>query len=206
MSQGISDSGNQEQVRIRLYRRLARAYPHEFRMICGDEMERLGGDAAPEIWRRYGFTGMVRLLADIAMRLPGEYLSELRQDVRYSFRRLRQAPGFTAVSVLSLAMGIGMAVMFFANIQVMILRPVPGTTDPERLATPQRPVSYAYFESYREHREIAASAMAFLAQVPFSVATRYGTINPHIFTRGREREASEGRGCEAREAWRAEAY
>jgi hypothetical protein len=31
----------------RMYGRLARAFPHEFRMICGDGLERLGQDIAP---------------------------------------------------------------------------------------------------------------------------------------------------------------
>ncbi|MEX2300088.1 MAG: hypothetical protein WD733_04070 [Bryobacterales bacterium] len=81
----------------RIYRRVARAYPHEFRMIGGDELERLGEDAAPEMWRRYGFSGLVRLLADIAMRLPAEYANELRQDVRYGVRKLRQQPRRSAL-------------------------------------------------------------------------------------------------------------
>jgi len=36
---------------LALYRRLANAYPHEFRILYGEDLERLGGDAAPEAWR-----------------------------------------------------------------------------------------------------------------------------------------------------------
>ena len=153
-----------------LYRRLARAYPHEFRMICGDEMERLGEDAAPEIWRRHGFSGLLRLVADIAMRLPAEYATELRQDVRYAARRLRQSPGFTTVAVLSLGMGIGVCVIFFAQMHTMH-QPIPGISDPGELVVVEQSASYPYFESYREQREIAKEATAFIGMVPFSIAT-----------------------------------
>jgi hypothetical protein len=38
---------------LALYRRLASAYPHEFHMRYGEDLDRLGEDAIPEIWRRY---------------------------------------------------------------------------------------------------------------------------------------------------------
>jgi len=47
-------------------------------ILYGEDLERLGDDAAPEVWRRYGVFGLVRLLADIAVRLPAEYLTEIR--------------------------------------------------------------------------------------------------------------------------------
>ena len=59
----------------RLYQRVARAFPHEFRMICGDGLERLGADIAPLVWREQGLVGMVRLFGDLALHLPLEYLS-----------------------------------------------------------------------------------------------------------------------------------
>ena len=59
----------------RLYRRLARAFPHEFRMICGDGLERLGEDIAPLVWREQGVVGLLRLFGDLALHLPLEYLS-----------------------------------------------------------------------------------------------------------------------------------
>ena len=59
----------------RLYRRLARAFPRDFRMVCGDGLERLGADIVPLVWREQGVLGLVRCFADLALRLPLEYLS-----------------------------------------------------------------------------------------------------------------------------------
>lgn len=58
-----------------IYRLAARAFPHEFRMVCGDGLERLGEDLAPILWREHGVLGLVALFADIAVRLPVEYVS-----------------------------------------------------------------------------------------------------------------------------------
>ncbi len=68
MSRWVSGCG-------RIYRRLARAFPHEFRMICGDGLERLGEDVAPLVWREQGVVGLMRLFADLALHFPLEYLS-----------------------------------------------------------------------------------------------------------------------------------
>ena len=84
-------------VCVALYRRLADAYPHEFRMLYGEDMDRLGEDAIPEVWRRYGVPGVIRLLADIAFRSachvldgdpPGRPLRIARtRQVARSYRR-----------------------------------------------------------------------------------------------------------------------
>jgi hypothetical protein len=59
----------------RAYRRIARAFPHQYRAICGDGLERLGEDVVPGVWQQHGVTGVIRLFADLAWRLPFEYLS-----------------------------------------------------------------------------------------------------------------------------------
>jgi predicted permease len=138
-------------------------------MVYGEDLDRLGEDAVPEAWRRYGVWGLVRLLADIAMRLPAEYLGEIRQDVVYAARVLAKAPGFTAVAVLSLAIGIGMCCVVFSECQAMVAPP-PGVRDPGELAAFRSLASYPYFEHYREQHRAAVSATAFLQSVPFAVA------------------------------------
>jgi hypothetical protein len=67
---------------LRLCRSLSRAYPYEFRAICGDGLERLGEDLAPIVWREQGVFGLFLLVADLALHLPVEYVSSLFNQLK----------------------------------------------------------------------------------------------------------------------------
>jgi putative ABC transport system permease protein len=54
-----------------------------------------------------------------------QWLEEFRNDVKFALRQLRRAPGFAAVAIITLALGIGANSAIFALVDATLLRPLP---------------------------------------------------------------------------------
>jgi putative ABC transport system permease protein len=53
------------------------------------------------------------------------FLDTLRQDLRYTFRTLKQNPGFTAFAILIIGLGVGASSTIFSVVNTLLLRPLP---------------------------------------------------------------------------------
>jgi predicted permease len=83
------------------------------------------------------------------------------QDVRYSLRMIAKAPGYAAIAVLTLALGIGANTTIFSWINSTLLNPIPGLASPNEVVALSLgrgtdnpfPFTYPDFESMRDGQQ-----------------------------------------------------
>ncbi|MFZ0820680.1 MAG: ABC transporter permease [Candidatus Acidiferrales bacterium] len=107
----------------------------------------------------------------IAVRWPAQMLLEFTQDVRYALRQFRRSPGFVAITILTLALGIGATAAAFSIADRAMFQPLP-YPHPEKLAAvgilvPIEPREFMFGFSYFSLRR---------EQQPFSAVTSWSGI------------------------------
>ena len=95
-------------------------------------------------------------------------MNNFAQDVRYGLRVLRKNPGFTAVAVLTLALGIGANSALFSVVNGVLMNPLPFPNPHELVALysrtgtfEQRSISYPNFLDWQKDNHSFASLAAF---------------------------------------------
>ncbi|HYL63378.1 MAG TPA: ABC transporter permease [Candidatus Methylomirabilis sp.] len=99
-----------------------------------------------------------------------EWLESLAQDIRFGLRMLRKSPGFTAVAILTLALGIGANTAIFSLMNTVMLRLLP-VQEPEQLVqvavmthgfgrSPRTSYTNPLWEEIRDRQDVFAGAFA----------------------------------------------
>jgi predicted permease len=135
-----------------------------------DYLQRGMSEAEAERLARVKFGSVVAAKESVweQRQMPG--ISSFLQDARYAARRMRRSPGFTLVTLATLALGIGLCSVIYALVNGGFLRPLPGVPEPDQLAITQTLVPYPWLEKFRDQGKGLWTAAAFMAPAPFGVA------------------------------------
>jgi hypothetical protein len=119
--------------------------------------------------REFGRTS--RLLEESRETWSFTLLDSVSQDVRLGLRALRMRPGFTAVALISLSLGIGANTAVFTLVNEAFLRPLP-VTAPEELVSLENDASHSMFPafSYPNYEDFRDRSDAFSGLIAYRFA------------------------------------
>ncbi|MSV27755.1 MAG: ABC transporter permease [Bryobacterales bacterium] len=163
-----------------VYRALLWCYPAAFRHEYGGEMQLLFAEQLDDARRRGARKDeaavWLRAARDAITVAPKEHGHVILQDVRYALRTMAGGPAFTAVAILSLALGIGANTAMFSLWNGVLRSALPLIQEPERLVMLSDPnssgvnngsedgerslLTYAEFEQLRESADVFSGLMA----------------------------------------------
>jgi len=121
---------------------------------------------------RRQFGGLDQIKEIARAQRAGVWLEQLLQDVRYATRALRKNPGFTAVVVLTLALGIGLNTVAFSFYHTLVGKPLPVRSPGEILRVSADGRRFQSPFSHDEYVDLQArlqSAAAVIATSPLQV-------------------------------------
>ena len=135
-----------------------------------DDLERAGlGRAEAERRARVEFGGREKYKEEIHQAAGGNFIGTVLQDLRYSLRVLRKAPGFTIAAVLTLALAIGANAVVFAVLNALILRPL-NVPNAESLYTIERGGYKEQATSYPDYLDLRARNRSFEDLLAYTLA------------------------------------
>src|ERR1700756_6036369 len=95
-------------------------------------------------------------------------MPNLLQDCKFGLRVLRKSPGFAAIAILTLALGIGANSTIFSWINATLLNPIPGVAHASQYveltagpAGDDAPVSYPDYVDLRDRNHTLSSLIAY---------------------------------------------
>jgi predicted permease len=117
------------------------------------------------------------------------WLDTVFRDLKYTYRTLARAPGFTAVAVLTLALGIGANTAIFSLLDQVLLRLLP-VKDPQQLVLLTmkgrhygsnwggNAISHPMFRDFRDHNEVFSDMFC---RFPTSASLSFGQQSERVF-------------------------